>query len=85
MTAFWVGAAQFLPVYHVFHDYFKVPTECCVMAFLGFYALLVWIADRNPREEARPDKTKSEYCYRTGWDWSNEGFVFYAAIAVGDL
>jgi len=63
VTAFWVGAAQFLPIYHVFHDFFKVPTECCVLAFLGFYAFLVWIADRNPRQDARPDKTKANYWF----------------------
>jgi len=62
-TAFWVGAAQFLPVYHVFHDFYQVPTECCVMAFLGFYALLVWIGDRSPKKEARPDKTKANYWF----------------------
>jgi len=60
LTAFWVGAFQFLPVYHVFHDFFKVPTECCVMAFLSFYVYLVWIADRYPKATARPEKKKKK-------------------------
>lgn len=53
-TTFWVGAMQFIPIYHVFHDMFHVPTECCTLAFLGLYAYLVWIADRNPQRDARP-------------------------------
>lgn len=64
MTAFWVGAAQFVPVYHIFHDYFHVHSECCVVAFLGFYAFLVWVADRhNENYEARPDPEERRYWF----------------------
>lgn len=47
------GVLQFLPIYHPFHDYFKLHTENCVITLLAIYFLVVWRQDRQPSLEAR--------------------------------
>ncbi|XP_072443067.1 uncharacterized protein [Chiloscyllium punctatum] len=44
---------QFLPLYHVPHDIYKIHTENIVMVQLAIYAFIVWTADRSrPQDES---------------------------------
>lgn len=47
--AFWAGAIQFALFYHPAHDIFGIHSEVTTIIFLGFYALIVYIADRRNR------------------------------------
>uniref|UniRef100_A0AC35F6I6 Uncharacterized protein n=1 Tax=Panagrolaimus sp. PS1159 TaxID=55785 RepID=A0AC35F6I6_9BILA len=52
--AFWGGTIQFALLYHPAHDIFGIHSEYTTVAFLAFYALIVYIADRsNRRPESR--------------------------------
>ncbi|XP_048411785.1 uncharacterized protein LOC125463976 isoform X3 [Stegostoma tigrinum] len=43
---------QFVPLYHIPHDIYKIHTENIVMVQLAIYIFIVWNADRNgPRDE----------------------------------
>ncbi len=54
LFSFPMGALQFMPMYHTFHDNFEVHTEVCVFCLVAVYALIAWSGDRNPEPEARP-------------------------------
>ncbi|KAK0404069.1 hypothetical protein QR680_017269 [Steinernema hermaphroditum] len=49
LGAFWLGALQFVLIYHPAHDVFQVPTELTTLSFLGLYAVIVFAADRRNR------------------------------------
>uniref|UniRef100_A0A1I8ARY9 AcidPPc domain-containing protein n=1 Tax=Steinernema glaseri TaxID=37863 RepID=A0A1I8ARY9_9BILA len=49
LGAFWLGAVQFVLLYHPAHDVFQVPSELTTLVFLGFFAVLVFAADRRNR------------------------------------
>jgi len=52
--AFWGGTIQFALLYHPAHDYFGIHSEYTTIAFLAFYAIIVYIGDRqNRKQEAR--------------------------------
>ena len=38
---------QFIPVYHIFHDFHGVHTGLCLAVMLALYILLVWTGDRQ--------------------------------------
>lgn len=41
LGAFWLGALQFIPIYHTLHDVFGVHTQLCTTLFLAIYAGVV--------------------------------------------
>ncbi|TKR80689.1 hypothetical protein L596_014721 [Steinernema carpocapsae] len=49
MGAFWLGALQFVFIYHPAHDIFKISTELTTISFLAVYAIIVFAADRRNR------------------------------------
>ncbi|XP_078619533.1 uncharacterized protein LOC144886678 [Branchiostoma floridae x Branchiostoma japonicum] len=49
-------ATHFIPLYHSLHDALGASSEVCVLAVIYLYILIVWVADRNGPEEARPRK-----------------------------
>jgi hypothetical protein len=53
LGTFWLGALQFIPMYHLFHDYFKIHTEVPTLIFLGFYGVVAWIGDRHAASTSR--------------------------------
>jgi len=48
--------SQFIPIYHLFHDFYGVHTEVCVFLMIGLYIMLAWSGDRTNNPEARPQQ-----------------------------
>jgi hypothetical protein len=55
------GVLQFLPIYHLFHDYLGIHTENCVITLVLVYFLIAWRMDRNPKEGSRPANSQRKY------------------------
>ncbi|KAL6732076.1 hypothetical protein Aduo_002875 [Ancylostoma duodenale] len=47
VLAFWLGTVQFSFLYYPLHGFFGVHSEITTILFFAFYALLVFVADRN--------------------------------------
>jgi len=45
---------QFVPFYHIFHDFYGVHTEVCVGVMVAVYAIIAWSGDRVNEPDARP-------------------------------
>ncbi|XP_006811972.1 uncharacterized protein LOC100378455 [Saccoglossus kowalevskii] len=58
LFSFPLGALQFVLLYHPLHDNLHIHTEVCVFILVAIYICIVWNADRNPDDGARPKKGK---------------------------
>ena len=47
---------QFIPIYHLFHNFYGVHTEVCVFLMIGLYVMMAWSGDRTNNLEARPQQ-----------------------------
>ena len=53
---------QFIPLYHIFHDFSGVHTGVCLTIMLALYLLLMWSGDRQNGTETRSTQTTPGKC-----------------------
>ena len=56
---------QFVPFYHIFHDFYGVHTEVCVGVMVAVYAIIAWSGDRVNEPDARPPQGKIHFSKET--------------------
>lgn len=53
--AFWLSVLQWAPLFKVFVDDLRVSAVVCTVFFLAAYFCIVYVADRNPYYDSRPE------------------------------
>ncbi|CAI5454038.1 unnamed protein product [Caenorhabditis angaria] len=81
--AFWLGTIQFALLYHPLHDIFKVHSEYTTTFFLAFYAIIVFLADRQNKNPAA--RTGNKYWFdELACAIAIEYLFFMIAVIVSD-